>query len=64
LSIKTGPVLPHRQNCAAPVPGGTIVATAKEIKEPGEAKLTYRLKYKTKDGDRQRGNVYNISLFP
>jgi len=64
LSIKAGPVLPRRQNCAAPVPGGTIVATAKEIKEPGEAKLTYRLKYKTKDGDRQRGNVYNISLFP
>jgi hypothetical protein len=64
LSIKEEPVLPRRQNCAAKVPGGTLVATAKDIKEPAEAKLTYRLKYKTKDGDRQRGNVFNISLFP
>jgi len=64
LSIKAGPVLPRRQNCAATVPGGTLIASAKDIKEPGEAKLTYRVKYKTKDGDRQRGNVFNISLFP
>ena len=32
--------------------------------EPKEAKLTYRVKYKTKDGDRQTGHVFNISLFP
>lgn len=64
LAIKEGPVLPRRQNCAAKVPGGTLVASAKDIKEPGEAKLTYRLKYKTKDGDRQRGNVYFVSVFP
>ncbi len=41
-----------------------VVATAKEVKEPKEAKLTYRVKYKTKDGDRQTSNVYTISLFP
>jgi hypothetical protein len=64
LSIKEGPVLPRRQNCANRVPGGTIVLTAKDIKEPGVAKLTYRLKYKTKDGDRSRGHVYAVSLFP
>ena len=64
LSIKEEMVLPRRQNCAAKVPGGTLVVTAKEIKEPGETKLTYRLKYKTKDGDRSRGNVYQVSLFP
>jgi hypothetical protein len=29
-----------------------------------EAKLTYRVKYKTKDGDRQLGHVYSISLYP
>jgi hypothetical protein len=64
LAIKEEPVLPRRQNCAAKVPGGTLVASAKDVKEPGEAKLTYRLKYKTKDGDRQRGNVYFVSVFP
>jgi len=64
LAIKEGMVLPRRQNCASQVPGGTIVLTAKEIKEPAVAKLTYRIKYKTKDGDRIRGNVYQVSLFP
>jgi hypothetical protein len=64
LAIKEGMVLPRRFNCANRVPGGTIVATAKDVKEPVEAKLTYRVKYKTKDGDRQTSNVYNVSLFP
>ena len=64
LAVKEGMVLPRRQNCASKVPGGTIVATAKDVKEPSEAKLTYRVKYKTKDGERQTSNVYNFSLFP
>jgi len=53
LAIKEEMVLPRRFNCANRVPGGTIVATAKDVKEPVETKLTYRVKYKTKDGDRQ-----------
>jgi len=64
LGIKEEMVLPRRFNCANRVPGGTIVATTKDVKEPVEAKLTYRVKYKTKDGNRQTSNVYNISLFP
>lgn len=64
LAIKEEMVLPRRFNCANRVPGGTIVATAKDVKEPMETKLTYRVKYKTKDGDRQTSTVYNISLFP
>jgi hypothetical protein len=64
LSIKEGMVLPRRFNCANQVPGGTMVLTAKQVSEPTEAKLTYRIKYKTKDGDRQTSGVYNLSLFP
>jgi hypothetical protein len=64
LSFKPGMVLPRAQKCAKPVRGGTLVVTAKEIDEPKEATLTYRIKYKTKDGDRQRSGVYNVSLFP
>ena len=64
LSIKPGMVLPRAQNCAKPVPGGTIIVTAKEISERKQAALIYRVKYKTKDGDRQRGETYNVSLFP
>ena len=64
LTLKEGPVVPRANNCAKPVPGGTVVATAKEIKEPIEAKLTIRLKYNTKGGERQSSSVYIVSLFP
>jgi len=64
LAIKEGMVLPRNQNCANRVPGGTLVAKAKDVKEPMDAKLTYRVKYKTKDGDRQTSRVYDVSLFP
>jgi hypothetical protein len=64
LEVKPGMIMARRQNCPSPVPGGTVVATAKEIKAPMEAKLIYRVKYKTKDGDRQQSHIYNVSLFP
>jgi hypothetical protein len=64
LEIKEGMVIPRRQNCAKPVQGGTLIATAKEVKEPAQAKLTYRIKFKTKAGDRQVSHIYNVSLFP
>ena len=46
------------------VPGGILMATTKDVAEPKQARLTYRLKYKTKDGDRQTSHAYNVSLFP
>lgn len=64
LTIKEAMVLPRRQGCANRVPGGILMATARDVNEPIEGKLTYRLKYKTKDGDRPRAYVYLVSLFP
>jgi hypothetical protein len=64
MSIKEAMVTPRRLNCPTPVPGGIIVATAKDVTEPVQGKLTYRIKVKTKDGDRQTANSYNVSLFP
>jgi hypothetical protein len=64
LEIKKGNVIPRAQNCSRPVPGGTLIATAKDVTERKDAKLTYRVKYKTKEGDRQGGGTYNVSLFP
>ena len=64
LTIKPGMVVPRGSNCSNPVPGGTVVATAKDVKAPKEAKLTYRVKYKTLEGDRQTARVYLVSLFP
>ena len=62
VTLKEGMQRP--QKCAKQVPGGTVVATAKEVKEPKEARLTIRLKFKTKTGERQSSNVYIVSLFP
>ena len=64
LSIKEAKVLPRRQNCADRVPGGILMATTKDVAEPKQSRLTYRLKYKTKDGDRQTSHTYDVSLFP
>jgi hypothetical protein len=64
LSIKQASVLPRRQNCADQVPGGLLMASAKDVKEPTQGKLVYRIKYKTKDGDRQTSATYNVSLYP
>jgi hypothetical protein len=64
LEIKKGNVIPRAQNCAKPVPGGTVVVTAKEVTERKDAKLLYRVKFKTKAGDRQRARTYILSLFP
>jgi hypothetical protein len=64
LSIKEGLVLPRRQNCAKPVPGGTLIMTAKTITARTEAKLTYRIKYKSKDSQHQTSGSFLLSLFP
>src|SRR4051812_47366621 len=56
LEIKKGNVLPRAlwgvsgmgQNCRKLVPGGTLVATVKEVTERKDATLRYRIKYKTK----------------
>jgi len=64
LNIKEAMVLPRRQNCPNKVSGGILSAAAAEVTDRVQAKLVYRIKYKTKDGDRQRSNVYNVSLFP
>jgi hypothetical protein len=64
VSIREEPVLPRRQSCAAKVPGGTLVMTAKDVAEESESKLTYRVKYQTKDGPRQTSNTFIVKLFP
>ena len=64
FSIREEPVLPRRQSCAAKVPGGMLLLMAKGVTEKIEAKLTYRVKYSTKDGPRETSSAYIVSLFP
>jgi hypothetical protein len=64
VTYKEGMHLPRAQGCAKQVPGGTVIATATDVDVPKEGKLTVRLTYKTKIGERQTSDVYDVSLFP
>jgi hypothetical protein len=64
VSLKEHTLLPRAQNCAKPVPGGSVVATAKEVTARKDVKLTIRLKFNTKLGERQDSSTYLVTLFP
>jgi hypothetical protein len=64
FTLKEGPVTRRDRECPRPVPGGRVVATAREIQQAKEAKLTIRLNYMTKNGPRQSTSAYLVSLFP
>jgi hypothetical protein len=64
LTIRETAVLPRYQNCAKHVSGGMLSITAKEIDDPSFTRLTLRVSYKTKDGERKRGAVLNLQLIP
>jgi hypothetical protein len=64
LSVAPDKVLPRRLNCPNKVDGGTLTATAKDVQEPIHTQVTYRVKYKTRDGDRQVSHTYKVDLFP
>ena len=64
VAVREAMVTPRFWNCAKPIKGGKVIITAKEIEEPSYTTLTVRFKLKTKEGERQYSQVYNISLFP
>jgi hypothetical protein len=64
LTIRPGRVVPRNQGCTNEISGGTLVVEAKEIPEKKSARLVYRVKFKTKDGDRQAAQTYFVELFP
>jgi hypothetical protein len=63
-TINPAKVVPRGFGCANPVPGGKLVITAKDIEEPSYTRMVLRIRYKTLNGDRQRSENINISLFP
>jgi hypothetical protein len=62
VTVREEMVLPNE--CTKKVPGGMVVLSAKDVKAPVHGKLVYRVKYKTKDGDRQSSYIYNVALYP
>ena len=57
-------VTPRFQQCPKPVKGGKLKLTAGQIEDPSRSTMTLRVKYKTKDGERDISRVLNLSLFP
>jgi hypothetical protein len=62
--VKEAMVLPRVQNCSKPVQGGILVLSAKDIEDPSFSRLTLRVIYKTRDGDRKISGVFNLQLLP
>jgi hypothetical protein len=64
-TVRVQNVIPRKMNCANEVSGGMLLVTApKEIKERTQGILTIRLKYPTKDGERQASRQLIVTLFP
>ena len=64
-TVRVQNVIPRKMNCANEVSGGMLLVTApKEIKQRTQGILTIRLKYPTKDGERQASRQLNVTLFP
>jgi hypothetical protein len=64
VTIKEAMITPRTYGCAKPVAGGKVVISARDIDEPSYSTMTVRIKYKTREGERVRSQVYKISLFP
>jgi hypothetical protein len=63
-TIKAAMVVPRGLGCAKPVSGGKLVLSAKEIDDYSHSTMVVRITYKTRDGDRQRSQHFNVTLFP
>jgi hypothetical protein len=64
VTVKEAMVIPRVQNCNKPIKGGKLIFTAKDIEDYSTSKLTVRITYHTKDGDKQYSLSYNITLYP
>jgi hypothetical protein len=64
VTVKAAMVTPRVQRCANQVSGGKLFITAENIEDTSYTPLTIRVTYRTRDGDRKLGHVYNLSLFP
>lgn len=57
-------VTPRFQQCAKPVKGAKLKLSADKIEDQSYSVMTLRIKYKTKDGERDKSFTFNIALFP
>jgi len=62
LSVREAMVTPPK--CREKVKGGIVVATVGQVKQPTDGKLIFRVKYHTKDGPIQTGQIRKFTLLP
>jgi len=63
-SVTEAMVVPRFQQCAKAVKGAKLKLSAHEIQEPSNSLMTLRIRYRTKDGVRDKSMNFTISLFP
>jgi hypothetical protein len=57
-------VVPHVQQCSKSVKGAKLVLTAGQVEDASNTLITVRVRYRTKDGVRDRSLSGTIQLFP
>jgi hypothetical protein len=63
-SVTEAMVSARYQGCPNPVKGGKLRLSAGKIEDYSQSIMTLRIKYKTKDGDREESASINLTLFP
>lgn len=63
-TIAEAMVLPRFQQCPKPVAGGKLSVAAGTIDDQSNSLMTVRIRYKTRDGVRDKSMTFTIALFP
>jgi hypothetical protein len=63
-SVTEAMVLPRFQQCSKPVKGAKLRLSADKIEDQSYSMMTLRIKYKTKDGEREKSMTFSLALFP
>jgi hypothetical protein len=64
VSVKKAMVVPREQNCSEPIEGAKLYVAANGVADYGASKLTIRITFDTKDGERKVSETYDVTLFP
>jgi hypothetical protein len=57
-------VLPRAQGCAKEIKGARLSVTAKEVTQKVDGPLVIRVKYPTKEGEKQSTRFYHVVIYP
>jgi hypothetical protein len=63
-AVAEATVLPRFQQCSKPVKGAKLRLSADKIEDQSYSMMTLRIKYKTKDGEREKSMTFSLALFP